>query len=60
MKYYVNFLIKRWLFSILDFDKKKTILKDLYKNNKFYILDKTKHNYKNFSILRSIIPIAFF
>jgi hypothetical protein len=50
-KYYANFLIKRWLFSILYFGLQKTkkakrILRDPNKKNKFYILDVTKCNPK--------------
>jgi len=46
-------------FFILNFDfkskKTKKALKSHNKNNKFYILDKTKHNYKIFGILYFII-----
>jgi len=67
-KYYAKFLAKRWLFSILDFGiKRPKNLKEsheAHEDNKFCILDGTKHDPKNFGILHFIIPkqlsFAFF
>jgi hypothetical protein len=55
-KHHVGFCKKVWLFSILDFglkrQKKKTkrASRDPHEGNKFYILDETEHNPKNFGI----------
>jgi len=51
------FLIKRWLFSFLDFGAKKPkkASRGPHEGNKFCILDGIKHSPKNFSILYFII-----
>jgi hypothetical protein len=60
-KHHAKFLVKRYLFSILDFDLKMPKNAKKPKNShlpyeKFGILDGTKHTYENFSILHFIIP----
>jgi len=60
-KHYTKVLEKKWLFSILDFGlkkKKKSPKKPQEghnEENKFSILDGTKHNHENFAILYFII-----
>jgi hypothetical protein len=59
IKHHVKFLVKKWLFSILDFGLKR--LKntkephETLESNKFCILDGTKHDSENFGILHSVI-----
>jgi hypothetical protein len=61
-KHHVNFLAKRYSFSILDFSLKraKKKAKKLKSSHppyeKFSILDETKHTHENFDILHFIIP----
>jgi hypothetical protein len=61
-KYHIKILAKRYLFSILDFGFKRQKKKAKMPKcphppyEKFGILDRTKHTYKNFDILYFIIP----
>jgi hypothetical protein len=58
-KHNVNFLAKRYPFSILDFGlrgKKKGQKALTHPHKKFGILDETKHTHENFGILHFIIP----
>jgi hypothetical protein len=55
--HHAKFLVKRYSFFILDFEKKAKKLKSPHPpNEKFGILDGTKHTHKNFDILYFIIP----
>jgi hypothetical protein len=52
-------LVKKYPFSILDFDLKRTKKKPKSSHpyhEKFGILDGTKHTHENFGILHFIIP----
>jgi hypothetical protein len=59
-KHHLKFLVKRYSFSILDFglrrQKKKKPKSSHPPNEKFDILDGTKHTNENFGILHFIIP----
>jgi hypothetical protein len=57
-KHHAKFLAKRYPFSILDFGlkrQKKNPKSPHLSHEKFGILDRTKHTYKNFGILHFII-----
>jgi hypothetical protein len=66
IKHHVKFLVRRWLFSIFDFGlerpkKLKKASRGPHEDDKFCILDETKHSAENFDILHSItLGILYF